>query len=537
MQKYRIFFKNSILCFTLALILTLSGCNTGENANMNPAVGGAPSEGGVLNLASYAPDTLNPLCTGYACMADYLYLVYESLFTVNEDLTVKGVLAEGYKVKDKNTVFSVTLKKGVKFHDGSSFTADDVVSTFDYLRTYPTNYSYSLRNVKSYSAKGNYEVEITLDAPQANFAANLDFPVLPSGLTSGDFNSDNSSFKPNGTGRYKYEKTNPYESVVFSKNSAWHGDTAVYIPKVCIRFVDGKDAIAYAFDSGETDMVTTDYGRWGEFSYTTKHNAYEITTTKYVFVGLNTRNSAFSDVELRRKLNGIIDKNDVVDSVMFSHAVKADNPITSKVHFYRSDKDKESKPETGKITEEKLSTYILYNEESKIKDNVAGYIKKLMEEAGVKVELTKVSYDSYIEKIKSGDYQIYIGEVDIKRDCDLRFMFNTAPVPVAAPAEGEEDTTEEETPYIPPVSGSTAICDYSHTELDNIINNINSAENEETKKVAYNNLSVYFEEKVPQIPLVHVNDAIFVSKRIAGKIEPNLTSFFADIGEIYIPEK
>ena len=123
----------------------------------------------------------------------------------------------------------------------------------------------------------------------ANFLCNLDFPILPSGISSYEFSS--SDFKINGTGRYKYEKTNPYESIILTKNKSWHGEGKVYIPKVCIRLLNDNQSMVYAFDSGETDIITTDRARWGEFSYTGSFKTYEITTNKYIFLGINTNTS------------------------------------------------------------------------------------------------------------------------------------------------------------------------------------------------------------------------------------------------------
>ncbi len=530
--------KLILLLVTLALALTC-GCTGEEDGTMNPVGDNVPAEGGVLNLAGYEPDTLNPLCTKFAGVADYMYLAYESLFVVNEDLTVRGVLAESYKTKEKNKVYVISLKKNVKFHDGSAFNADDVIATFEYLQLYETNHSDALRNVASYTATDKHTIEIVLKEPRVNFLTNLDFPILASGLKMEDFTVPNTSYKMNGTGRYRFKGIRAYESLILEKNPSWHSTQKVYIPEVCIRFVNTKDAVAYAFDSGETDMVTTDYGRWGEFSYGIKSDTYEVTTTKYIFVGLNTKNSAFSDVNLRKRLAGIIDKNHIVDSVMFSHGAVADTPISSKAYFYRNDGD-EGEKVTGKITNLRLSTYILFNEESTIKENIAKYLKTVLEDAGIKVELTKVSFETYMDKIASGDYQIYIGEVELGRDSDLRFMFSPAPVTAPPVSEGDGTPAVEDASAVieaPAPQYGIRVCDFSSEPLDDIIVNINTAKDAETAKVAYNNLRVLYRDNAFQIPLLHVNDALFVSKRIKGKVNPNLTSFFADIGEIYITNK
>lgn len=523
--KYR---KLKIIFLLLAIVLIFTSCSNKEDANMNPEGLNASKEGGVLNLASFPPDTLNPLTTEYASVRDYLYLAYEGLFVVNEDLTVKGVLAEDFKASKQNTVFKINLKKGVKFHDGTKFTSKDVIDTFKYIQMYETNYSDVLGNVQSFTADGDYKITITLKTPQANFPANLDFPVLSSGLSMEDFLVPNSKYKINGTGRYKFKEENEYQSLVLQKNTAWHCDDEVNIPTVNIRYVSDTDSIAYAFDAGETDMVTTEYGRWGEFSYKVKHRSFEITTTKYVFLGINTSGTAFSDAEYRRSILSVIDKGHITESFMFGHASVSDTPISSKAYFYLNDGENPGKANKNYLSDKKHSAYILYNEETGYKEDIARYLKSELEDAGVKVELTKVDYDTYCNKIASGDYQLYIGEIDMKRDSDLSFMFAS----YNPPADDSEEN-ENKTDY----QSAGNICNYTSSALSDIIGNINSSKDAESLKVAYNNLRRYYTENVPQIPLFHIKDAVLISDRIKGTPNVNLTNFFADIGNIYVSKK
>ncbi len=502
------------------MCVLFAGC-IGKDKNSDKDIYGtaSPAVKGTLNLSSYTPDTLNPLTTEYSCVRDFLYLAYEGLFVVNEDLSVTGVLADGYKLSGRNTKLRINLKKGVRFHDGSAFTSGDVIATFDYINLYSDYYKDALEGVSSYKADGDYAVVMELTEPNSNFVCNLDFPILPSGIS--DFKSDD--FAINGTGRYKYKKTNPYVSITLTKNTSWHKKDNVYIPTVNIRFVNNNEAMLHAFDSGETDMITTERARWGEFSYTGNYKTYEITTTKYMFIGINTRSSAFSDAKLRQSLSSIIDRQSLADTVMFSHAVPSDTPITPKAHFYRSDKTDELNYDTKPLKDKDIEKlFILYNEEDKTKASIAESIRKELETEGIKAELSSVDYDTYISKISSGDYQLYIGKVDVKRDCDLGFMFGKV-----SPDSDSEDGTQT-------LSYESSISNFADTKLTDIIDNINSSKDEEALKLAYNNLKLFYEANYPQIPLFHMNDAIFVNSRIKGVLKPNLTNFYADIGGIYI---
>lgn len=508
------------------MCVLVSGCmGKDENGKDDYAIA-TPEVKGTLNLSSYAPDTLNPLATQYSCVRDILYLAYEGLFVVNEDLSVTGVLASDYKVNDKK--IKINLKKGVKFHDGSKFTSKDVVSTFEYVRLHSDFYKDALKGVVSCKADGDYAVEITLDSVVSNFVCNLDFPILPSGITESEFFSK--KFPINGTGRYKYKKTTPYVSLELTKNTEWHGKDNVYIPTVNIRFVDDNEGMLYAFDAGETDIITTERARWGEFSYTGDYKTYEVTTTKYVFVGINTQNGVFADVKLRQSLSSVLDKDTLIDTVMFSHAAPADTPLSSKAYFFRNDESEKTKYDAKELTDEKIDKlFVLCNEEDKTKVAIAEYICRTLEEIGVKAELSSVNYETYISKINSGDYQLYIGKVDVKRDSNLEFMFGKASA--QPPVENEDGEIIEQPVVIQSMGG---ISNFADTKLTDIIDNLNSAKDAEAMKLSYNNLKIFYEANYPQIPLFHMNDAIFVNSRIKGALKPNLTSFYADIGGIYI---
>ncbi len=524
-----------IIVLLLTSALLLSGCaiNVENGGTPSGKESKTPIEGGVLNLSTYPPDTLNPLATQYSSVRDFLYLVYESLFVVEEDLSAKGVLASGYTASEGNTVYTVDIAEGIKFHSGAPLPAADVTATFEYIQKYPSVYAENLADVASYRAKGN-SVVITLKTPKADFVNNLDFPILPKGLTGADFAEANENFTPNGTGRYRYLKTNRYKSVELEKNPDWRGADRVYIPSVAVRYLKDNDSMLYAFNSGETDLITTDRGRWGEFSYTGNMRTFEVTGTKYVYMGLNTRSSAFADSELRDALNTVIDKDVLIDGALFSHAEPARSPITPKAYFAGEKTVKTAKKTVEEkksfLKQKNLSFYLMYNEESSRKKEIAELIKTQLAECGTDVVLSAVDFQTYCDRVASGNYQAYIGEVEIGADSDLGFMFNRAPVTVTS----EDGETEQNVPSEP---SGTALSDFSSSELDSAIANLNAAADKNSRSVAYKNLADYFAANLPQIPLLHMNDAMFSSKRIKGKIGKNLTNFYADLGDIYIDYK
>ena len=69
--------------------------------------------------------SLDPIWTTASVTANHAYAVYDTLFAVNEKLEPKPQMAEGYTVSDDGRVYLITLREGLKFHDGEPVRAQD----------------------------------------------------------------------------------------------------------------------------------------------------------------------------------------------------------------------------------------------------------------------------------------------------------------------------------------------------------------------------------------------------------------------------
>ena len=129
------------------------------------------------------------------------------------DLRLRPVLAESWKPNQDGSVWTFKLRQGVKFHNGKTMSADDVVATIDRLAD-PKNASNALSAFSGVLSKGgtkkvdDYTVEFHLDAPNGNFpyyvsSDNYNTIILPADY-AGDFEKNFI-----GTGPFKLEKYTP----------------------------------------------------------------------------------------------------------------------------------------------------------------------------------------------------------------------------------------------------------------------------------------------------------------------------------------
>ena len=510
-----------ILCLTLCLTLVLSACGSNKDGDTDETTQQnlTPAEGGTIKLACFVPDTLNPFATQYQNVRDVLMIVYEGLFKAESTLEATPVLAESYSVSTANKIYTVKLKPNVLFHDGSAMDADDVIATFNYIKQYDTPYSELFKNVLSYKKLDALTVAIELISPQANFAANLDFPILPSGLAAQSFKEDNPYFVPVGTGRFKFDNMVRNKNMTYTKYPEWHGEKKTYVDDIKVSFLHSSKDLFHAFDAGEIDMFTTNGSNWGEFTFTSNHKSFETGSPRYTYIGINTNNDNLKDATVRRDINNAIDKQEMVEEVMFSHATPATLPVISTAYYLEHHNQKTTDaevPSTGDTETEDIApsqtsakhnftTCLMYNSESDLKKRTAIYLQKKLEPLGINVVLQKFDFEEYKQRILEGNYDMYIGEVVMNNNMNMDFMFSST-----------QKTSQN-------------LCTYASDEFDNLLVNLDMmSPDAESGEMFFANFVKYFEENYPQIPLFHTNTALFVNSRIKGSITTDMTAFYKD---------
>src|SRR5213083_2135366 len=133
---------------------------------------------------------------------------YEGLFGFDKDMKLIPVLADSYEVSKDGLVYTVKLKRGIKFHDGTDFKADAVKANFDRV-TNPENKlkRYALyNNIAKTDVVDDYTARVTLKTPFSAFINNLAHPsgVMISPAALKQHGSKDIAFHPVGTGAFKF---------------------------------------------------------------------------------------------------------------------------------------------------------------------------------------------------------------------------------------------------------------------------------------------------------------------------------------------
>ena len=231
-----------------------------------PAVTEAPAEtqeSAVVRIGwGGSPDTLNPgtavLSEAYAVFE----LVYDSMFEPQLDGTFKPGLAESWEVSDDGTVWTFKLYDGVKFHDGESLTAQDVVFSYKFYQShedFPYMPVYT-EYFESIEAPDDSTVVITLSEAIPNMESQLILMfVLPEHIWA-------QYDDPTAAVEFENEEmigTGPFKMVEYKQGEFVHLEavkdhfaTPPSVDEVVFQTFDNQDALVQALVTGQVDMIT-----------------------------------------------------------------------------------------------------------------------------------------------------------------------------------------------------------------------------------------------------------------------------------------
>lgn len=266
-----------------------------------------PKRGGTLTLALEADfPSLDPLRVTALVERQVGLAVMDPLFDIDEKGEVKPMLATGYEVLDGGKTYRITLREGVKFHDGTAFDADAVV--FNLERSLdPKNACRCLANidsivgVKAIDAK---TVEFKLNRPDAVLPAILsDAAGLMVSPTAVRADEKATAKKPVGTGPFVVKEWQQGHKIILERNPSYWVKDQPYLDRVVILPLANEESRQSGLLSGSIDVIQSPSPR---FVRDAKRNKKLKVLTGAglgtVFLKMNTRNPPFDDVRVRRAM-------------------------------------------------------------------------------------------------------------------------------------------------------------------------------------------------------------------------------------------
>jgi peptide/nickel transport system substrate-binding protein len=340
---FRIFSKKEKLVFILlVLILLLSTFFILESINKSvmvrvPLHGGSLSEG-IIGT----PRFINPILANTPVDQDLVSLIYSGLMRKNTDGTITPDLAKSYTMSKDGLTYTFVLRDNIYFQNGKPVTADDVIFTINEAKD-PTITSPRMVDWAGVTATkiDNKTIQFTLKQPYASFLDNATMGIMPASLwNNSPIELNNANINPIGSGPYmiksfKKESSgviDSYQLIAFNKFVLGKP----FITNFNLYFYGDEDSLINALQSGEVDQISSISPLNADIL---KERNYQIesSTLPRVF-GLffnQNQNRLFTDKVIDQSIDQAIDKNKIVQEVLFGYGIVIDDPIPPSIMGYQ----------------------------------------------------------------------------------------------------------------------------------------------------------------------------------------------------------
>ena len=380
---------------SLLLVLAMSAGVLAGCSNSSSGGGGGNSDDGgakdsiVIATANETP-SLSPTEHNAVAGSYMNLLTYNTLFKSDMEMNPVPDLVEDYQNVSESE-WEFTIKTGVKFHDGSEMTVEDVKASLEWAKTFPEVSLYN-SDIVSVDIVDDDTIKITTPGPDAMLLNNLCHhgnAIVPKALIDSghDFNTE-----PIGTGPYKFVEWNRGDSVVFEAFEDYFGG-APAIKNMTWKVIPEGSSRTIALEAGEIDFIVeveamdADRLMENEELEVLSYNA-----TNETWLMMNNERPQFQNQNVRHAINSAINKDDIVTVAFNGLAV----PAISQCPLDASGVD----PST-------LGFSIISSDDTK--KRAAEVIQSNLKEIGIEATIESMDLATYLSATTEGDYEAAIG--------------------------------------------------------------------------------------------------------------------------------
>ncbi|HRW07758.1 MAG TPA: ABC transporter substrate-binding protein [Caldilineaceae bacterium] len=316
----------TLFTFIILILLIISGCAApaapapGEAPAADSEAVAEPTSGGTLTIARPTDAVgLDPKIETTSPGNWVMSNIYENLVKLDTDLTFQPALAESWEQVEPDR-WRFTLRQGVKFHDGTDFTAEAVKFSIERQKDpdNPGRSASNLRPIIGVEVVDDYTVDIVTDGPYGPLL-NIMSLIYATGIVSPaavEEYGDDFTLNPVGTGPFKFVEWATNDHITIERFDDYWGEPAP-LDQVIYRVIPEESARMLALDTGEVQMVMAPApSQMDLYRDNPDFTIYETPGVRVIFFGMMTAREPLSDVRVRQALNLGFDRQSVLDNIV-----------------------------------------------------------------------------------------------------------------------------------------------------------------------------------------------------------------------------
>lgn len=487
-------------------VLTLSAC--GDKPSPNASTEATPTSDVLTVVTPWEITNTDPSTSGFV----YQRLgLTETLVDTDDKGNLTPALAQKWETPDNGKTWRFTLRDGVKFHDGTDLTADNVVQSIEVALKKPT--ALESAKIQSIKATDPKTVEFVLGEPLTTFPAYLAHSTAVI-LGKASFDADGKVATIIGTGAYKADLVEPPQKLEQSAFADYWGDKA-HINKITYLANSRSETRTLLAESSPNHLVyTLDAVSLKRLQDNPNLHVATTTLARTIALKMNAKHPLFADKVVRQALSDAIDRTAIAKSVLRIDDAAAHELIPPMFGGWQSGTNHPTAPDYTAIKQKLLNqgfsegdkgilqkdgqpfsfTLITFSDRPEL-PLIATALQDQWRKIGVDVQVSVANASEIPKAHQDGSLQMAL----------YARNYGMVPDPLAAVSED-----------LNPKGSDWGVMNYQNPKLTKLLNDIGATTDETKKSELKKQVAQILVDERPLIPIVYYQQSAAISKNIQG---------------------
>lgn len=365
-----------------------------------------------LSMSS-SPSRLNPILANDSASSEIADWLFNGLLKYDKDGNITTDLALSFKFETE-TKLIIKLRKDVRWHDGESFSAKDVVFTYNTIKNPKvfTSIISNYKEVESVKALDNYTIEIIYKRPYFKALIPWMIGILPEHILKDEKDLMTSSFNKNpiGTGSYKLKSFKNASDIRLIANDDYF-EGRPKIDELYYKFLPDPTTTFLMLKQNQLDLgglTPLQIDRQINKKFQQDYTIIEKPSLGYTYLGFNLRIDKFKDKRIRQALSLGIDRQEMVDILYFGHGKVCTGPFLPGTFAFNEkikkitpnlEKAKQLLKEAGFDSNNPFTFELITNTGNEIRINAAQILQYQLAKIGVNVKIRVMEWQAFLNTV------------------------------------------------------------------------------------------------------------------------------------------
>lgn len=336
--------------------------------------------------------------------------IYETLFELSPEADIVYRLATGFDVGPDGRTYTITLREGVAFSDGTPFNAEAVKANLERIQDPASQAAYAnlISPITEITVLDEYTVQLRSEAPfgplQVHLAHSGLGMISPAVLAQGN---EYVAANPVGTGPFLMEEWRQGEQIVIRKRDDYWGEPAK-LDQIVFRQIVDDGARLVELEAGTADIaIRVPPTEWQRVDANPNLRVDRTPGLRTIYMYFNTQMPPFDNVQVRKAFNHAVNNEAIVNALLAGAGRASDAPMAPAVFGYSAQTPYEYNPTLARQMLEGAGfdfsqRYVIHHPTGRYPQDalIAAAVQQNLQAIGVQTELVTMEWTTYLDFVR-----------------------------------------------------------------------------------------------------------------------------------------